>query len=297
MSGAPVTGFVGLGSMGSVLAANLVGAGHDVVAYDVAGPDRAPAGAAWADGTAEVARRSDVVVLSLPDGPVSAAVLDELLDAGSDRLAVVVQTSTIGVGAARAEADRAAEHGIAYVDAPVSGGIAGASSRTLTVMVAASDDGWALAEPTIAGLSDRRRRVGDEPGMAQAMKLANNFLSATALAATSEALAFGRTVGLDPATMIDVLNESSGRSSATEDKFPAEVLTGRYSSGFAGALMAKDVGLYLDEVAEADTATDIGSVTVDVWRRFAAAAPTADFTRIFPFVADGHAGGENVVSE
>ena len=128
------------------------------------------------------------MVLSLPDGSVSAAVLDELLGAGSDRLGLVVQTSTIGVGAARAEAARAAELGVAYVDAPVSGGIAGARSRTLTVMVAASDDGWALAEPTIAGLSDQRRRVGDEPGMAQAMKLANNFLSATALAATSEAL-------------------------------------------------------------------------------------------------------------
>ena len=98
MSRAPVTGFVGLGSMGSVLAANLVGAGHDVVAYDVAGPGRRPEGAAWADGTAEVARRADVVVLSLPDGRVSAAVLEELLASGSDRLALVVQTSTIGVG-------------------------------------------------------------------------------------------------------------------------------------------------------------------------------------------------------
>ena len=188
------------------------------------------------------------------------------------------------------EAARADGHGVAYVDAPVSGGIAGARSRTLTVMVAASDGSWALAEPTIAGLSDRRHRVGDEPGMAQAMKLANNFLSATALAATSEALAFGRAVGLDPTTMIDVLNASSGRSAATEDKFPNEVLTARYSSGFASALMAKDVGLYLDEVADVDTPAVLGSVTVDVWRRFAAADPAADFTRIFPFVADGQPG-------
>ena len=133
--------------------------------------------------------------------------------------------------------------------------------------------------------------------MAQAMKLANNFLSATALAATSEALAFGRAVGLDPATMIDVLNTSSGRSAASEDKFPAEVLTGRYSSGFASALMAKDVRLYLDEVAEADTAADLGAVTAGIWRRFAAADPAADFTRIFPFVADGLTGDENEVSE
>jgi 3-hydroxyisobutyrate dehydrogenase-like beta-hydroxyacid dehydrogenase len=276
--------------MGSVLAANLVGAGLDVIAYDVAGPDRVPVGAAWVDGPAELARRADVVVLSLPDGDVSAGVLDELLGAGSGRLGLVVQTSTIGVRAARVEAARADGHGVAYVDAPVSGGIAGARSRTLTVMVAASDSSWVLAEPTIAGLSDRRHRVGDEPGMAQAMKLANNFLSATALAATSEALAFGRAVGLDPTTMIDVLNASSGRSAATEDKFPNEVLSARYASGFATALMAKDVGLYLDEVGDVDAPAVVGSVVVDVWRRFAAADPTADFTRIFPFVADGPAG-------
>ena len=97
----------------------------------------------------------------------------------------------------------------------------------------------------LAGLSDVRHRVGDRPGLAQAMKLANNFLSATTLAATSEAIAFGLSEGLEMATMLEVLNGASGRSAATSDKFPNHVLTGRYASGFTNTLMAKDVDLYL----------------------------------------------------
>ena len=280
-------GFVGLGNMGGALAANLVGAGLTVVATDVAGPERAPAGSVWADDVAEVARRAEVVVLSLPDGAASASVCDEIATT-ADRLAThVVDTSTIGVAAAERIAARLADADMGYVDAPVSGGPAGARDRTLTVMVAGADEACVAVEPVLAGLSDRRRRVGERPGMAQALKLANNFLSATALAATSEAVAFGLSVGLDLATMVEVLDQSSGRSSATDDKFPNHVVTGRYASGFANSLMAKDVRLYLEEVADRDGAAAVGAVTAEVWQRFAAAEPGADFTRIFPFVAEG----------
>ena len=171
----------------------------------------------------------------------------------------VVDTSTIGVRAAQAVGDLLAEHGVAYVDAPVSGGVAGARARTLAVMYAAADDACAHVAPVLAGLSDRRHRVGDRPGMAQAMKLANNFLSATTLVATSEAIAFGLSEGLDMATMLEVLNDASGRSAATSDKFPREVLTGRYAAGFTNSLMAKDVRLYLQAVEERDGPASIGS--------------------------------------
>jgi 3-hydroxyisobutyrate dehydrogenase-like beta-hydroxyacid dehydrogenase len=136
----------------------------------------------------------------------------------------------------------------------------------------------------LEGLSDRRHRVGDRAGLGQAMKLANNFLSATALAATSEAVAFGRSAGLDMATMLDVLNASSGRSSATADKFPEHVLTGRYASGFTNSLMAKDLQLYLRAAEAGGTPASIAAVTASVWDRFATAEPGSDFTRIFPFV-------------
>jgi 3-hydroxyisobutyrate dehydrogenase len=287
--GVDVVGFVGLGNMGGALAANLVAAGHELVVHDVAGPDRAPAGSSFVDTVAEVARRSDVVVLSLPDGSVSELVCRRLVDVDAEERQVVhvIDTSTVGVQAATAIADHMEGAGVGYIDAPVSGGVAGAQARTLAVMYAGSDASCAVVEPVLAGLSDNRRRVGERPGMAQALKLANNFLSATALAATSEAIAFGLSVGLDMATMLEVLDTSSGRSAATHDKFPNHVLTGAYASGFANSLMAKDVRLYLDEVAARGGPAAIGTVTEDVWERFAAAEPGVDFTRIFPFVTGG----------
>jgi 3-hydroxyisobutyrate dehydrogenase len=280
-----IVGFVGLGNMGSVLAGNLVGTGHDVVSHDVAGPERNPAGAAFVDDVAQVAGRAHVVVLSLPDGTVSERVAREIAGVAERQVATVVDTSTIGLTAARAIGTLLAEAGIGYVDAPVSGGVAGARARTLSVMYAGKEAACRAAEPVLAGLSDRRRRVGDRPGMAQALKLANNFLSATALAATGEAIAFGLSVGLDMATMIEVIDGSSGRSAATSDKFPRHVLTGRYGAGFANSLMSKDLQLYLGAVEDEGVPSELGRVTESVWARFASEEPGADFTRIYPFVA------------
>jgi 3-hydroxyisobutyrate dehydrogenase len=277
-------GFVGLGNMGAALAANLVGAGMKVVAHDAAGPERCPEGAAHVGDAAQVAEKADVVVFSLPDGTVSEQVAREIAGAPGRRAAHVVDTSTIGVSAARAVAGLLAESGIGYVDAPVSGGVAGARARTLAVMYSGTDDACARVEPVLAGLSDRRHRVGDRPGLAQALKLANNFLSATALAATSEAVAFGVAAGLDMGTMLTVLNAASGRSGATSDKFPEHVLTGRYASGFTNSLMSKDVRLYLRSVEDQGGPTEVGAVTASIWERFADSEPGADFTRIFPFV-------------
>jgi 3-hydroxyisobutyrate dehydrogenase-like beta-hydroxyacid dehydrogenase len=269
--------------MGGALASNLVRAGFEVVAYDAAGPARTPTGARWAPSAADVARAAGTVVLSLPDGKVCGEVVGDLAGARDRRVTHVVDTSTVGVTAAL---DLAAL-GLAYVDAPVSGGVAGARARTLMVMYAGADADCARVEPVLDGLSDRRRRVGDRPGQAQALKLANNFLSATALAATSEAVAFGRAAGLDTAVMVQVLNASSGRSGATADKFPDEVLSGRYASGFSNTLMAKDVRLYLAEVARLGGARSVGAVTGSVWEEFSAAEPGADFTRVYPFIAGG----------
>ncbi len=144
------------------------------------------------------------------------------------------------------------------MDAPVSGGVAGARARTLSVMYAGPETACHAVEPVLAGLSDRRRRVGDRPGMAQALKLANNFLSATALAATSEAVAFGLSVGLDMGLMLEVIDASSGQSAATSDKFPNHVLTGRYAAGFANSLMSKDLKLYLLAVDELGAPSVLG---------------------------------------
>ena len=275
-----IVGAVGLGNMGQALAMNLVARGLDVVVHDAYSPERTPPGAVHVDDVDEVARRADVIVLSLPDGAACEEVAAAVVVAGDRRTTHVVDTSTVGVPAAERIDALLGSVGVVYVDAPVSGGPAGARARTLTVMFAGSDDACVAVAPVLEALSDRRHRVGVRPGMGQAMKLANNFLSATALAATSEAIAFGEAVGLDVATMLEVLNMSSGRNTATSDKFPNHVLTGSYSSGFANTLMAKDLRLY----AEAAGSPALGAVTLEIWERFAAAEPGVDFTRIFPFV-------------
>lgn len=272
-------GIVGLGNMGSALAENLVAAGLSPVAHDPVAP--CPDGARSVATVAQLAEEAEVVVLSLPDGAASLAVAGQLV---GGRVTHVVDTSTIGVAAAEQVDALLAGAGIGYVDAPVSGGPAGARARTLSVMVAGRDDDVAAVGDVVAGLSDGVRRVGERPGLSQALKLANNFLSATALAATSEVLAFGRRVGLDPATLIDVLDASSGRSSATADKFPNHVLPGTFDSGFANTLMAKDLGLWAEAVEATGSPSTIGPVTGELWARFAAAEPGADFTRIAPFV-------------
>jgi 3-hydroxyisobutyrate dehydrogenase-like beta-hydroxyacid dehydrogenase len=170
-------GFVGLGNMGSVLAGNLVEAGHEVMTHDLSGPGRSPAGAEFVSDLTQLARRADVVVFSLPDGGTSEQV------------------------------------------------------------------------------------------------------------ATSEAIAFGLSVGLDMETMLEVIDASSGQSAASRDKFPNHVLTGRYAAGFANSLMSKDLKLYVGAVETQGAPSVLGSVTESVWEQFAAAEPGADFTRIFPFVA------------
>jgi 3-hydroxyisobutyrate dehydrogenase-like beta-hydroxyacid dehydrogenase len=277
-------GVIGLGNMGSALAANLVGAGLDVVTHDVAGAARSPEGATFVPTVADVARAAEVLVLSLPNADTSTQVCAAIAAAGG-RTVTVVDTSTIGVAASASIADLLAAHGVGYVDAPVSGGPAGARARTLSVMYAGAESACAAAAQVLEGLSDRRRKVGERPGMGQALKLANNFLSATALAATSEAVAFGVSVGLDMGTMLEVLNASSGQSAATSDKFVNHVQTGRYASGFANSLMAKDLQLYLEAVGQEASPAVLGQVTTSMWERFAAEEPGVDFTRIYPFVA------------
>ena len=275
---------IGLGNMGAELATNLADAGQELLAFDLAGPDRAPAGATFAENVAEVSRRSDVILLSLPDGQASAAVVADVVATPQRRVGYLIDTSTVGISTAEANAAVLGDANIGFVDAAVSGGPAGARARTLLVMYAAPVHVCSQVEPVLRALSDRRQRVGDRPGMAQAAKLANNFLSATALASTSEALSFAASVGIDMGTMLDVLNASSGQSAATSDKFPNHVLNGRYASGFSNSLMAKDLRLYLTEATRRGRQTAMSDATTALWERFATRDPGADFTRIYAFV-------------
>ncbi|MHA1570796.1 MAG: NAD(P)-dependent oxidoreductase, partial [Alphaproteobacteria bacterium] len=275
-------GFVGLGAMGAPMVANLVAAGHEVVVFDKAGTvARAPAGTRPAATLADVVQTAHCVFLSLPDAAASAAVADDICAVVDRAVAHVIDLSTVGITAARTISATYAGAAITYIDAPVSGGQAGARAGTLSIIWGGPGDVLEHHRPALNALSKNVFHVGDEPGQGQAMKLLNNFLSATAMAATSEAMAFGLDHGLDMATMLDVLNASTGQNQATADKFPKRIVTGTYDAGFRTELMAKDLSLYISSACASGAPRAIGQHVHDIWQATARALPDSDFTRIF----------------
>jgi 3-hydroxyisobutyrate dehydrogenase len=279
------TGFIGLGNMGAPMAANLAAAGWPLVVHDAAGTrERAPEQASIADSVAEVVAEAAVVLLSLPDSAVVDAVSDAIIAAPSRAAKRIVDTSTIGIAQARRVHEKLAGAGVEYVDAPVSGGVAGARAGTVSIMVSAPATSLEALRPILESFTGNIFHVGIEPGQGQAMKILNNFLSGTAMAATSEAVAFGESQGLDLSTMLDVLNVSTGRNTASSDKFVNRILTETYDAGFSCAQMNKDLKLYREGLAQAGSADPVSGAVAQIWRRFLDASAKADITQIYPFI-------------
>jgi 3-hydroxyisobutyrate dehydrogenase-like beta-hydroxyacid dehydrogenase len=288
-------GFVGLGRMGAPMAGRLLDAGHDLVVHDVdpGAVERLTArGAGAAASAAEVADRAELVLTSLPTPEiVREVVLGASGLAAGGRIRHLVELSTTGAPTARSVAAELAGRDVVAVDAPVSGGTGGAAKGTLAIMVACPADALAVVEPLLAHLG-RVFHVGTEPGLGQAMKLVNNYLSAAALATTSEAMVLGTKAGLDPRTMIDVLNAGSGRNSATQDKFPRSVLPRTFDHGFATGLMEKDLRLFAEEAAGLEVPLRVGSAVRQMWQQASRElGPASDFTSIVRLV-EGWAGVE-----
>lgn len=282
-------GWIGLGNMGYRMSRHLADAGHELVVADAATTERAPPGAKLAKSNTEVAALADTVILSLPDGAVSKTVAREIAATSPRRVKTVIDTSTIGIKAAEAVADILAKADIAFVDAPVSGGTAGAEKATLTVMLACPAETYERLAPLMS-LMGRPFYVGRKPGQGQAVKLLNNFLSATALAATSEAIAFGVRQGIEMKTILDIVNASTGRNSATDDKFPRRIMHERYDAGFTAKLQLKDIKLYLENAREAGISDDIADTVVRVWSDMDANLPRADICEMYPYTRDGRGG-------
>jgi 3-hydroxyisobutyrate dehydrogenase len=279
-------GFIGLGKMGAPMAANIASATPGLVCFDAVGTaERLPPGAVAAGSIADIAERCSTVLLSVPDGSATMAVAAAI--AAAERLSVetVIDLSTIGPEAADETAGLLQAAGVVYCDGPVSGGTAGARAATISLMFAGPLDVLDAHRQLLESFTGKVFHVGERAGQGQAMKLLNNYLSATALAATSEAMTFGSAHGLDMETMIDVLNVSTGRNSATADKFPNRVLTGTYDAGFSTAHMSKDVGLFNSGAAAAGTAHAVAAAVTDTWSGCDAALPGSDFTEIWKFVA------------
>ena len=277
-------GFVGVGKMGGPMAGRLLDAGHALVVYDIRNEAMAPLaarGAATANSSRAVADAADIVFFSLPEpGDVRGEALGDGGVIKGMRAKILVDLSTTGPRTTIPVAKALAEAGITMIDAPVSGGAAGAMKGTLAVMASGASEPLARVEPLLR-IFGKVFNVGCEPGQGQAMKLANNLLSAAALAITSEVMVMGVKSGLDPKLMIDVINASTGRNTATETKFPISILTRRFAYGFATGLMHKDVRLYLEEAEALDVPLTLSKAVTAMWRATEAElGPDSDYTEV-----------------
>ena len=251
-------GFVGLGAMGAPMVGRLLEAGHRVVVHDLspsAVRAATAAGARAAGSPAEVAARVDVVMVSLPTPDVVRQVaLGENGLAAGGRAKVYVDLSTTGARVAREVADALAPRGIVALDAPVSGGVAGARAGSLAIMVSGDVAAYETVRSALLAIGRNTIFVGDRVGQGQTLKLVNNLMAAANYAVASECLVMGAKAGLDPNVMVDVINKSSGRSFVSETFVAKAVLSRAFDFGFRMELMSKDARLALQE-AEALGAT------------------------------------------
>ena len=271
------------------MARHLVEAGHTVVGHDIdqAAMDRAAAtGVTPADDPAAVATAADAVVLSLPGPAAVTAVVDEAI-AGFDGGETVIDCTTSRPDTTSAVAEHLAGHDVALLGAPVSGGQSGAEAGTLSAIVGGSPAALEATRGVLEAFTDDVFHVSDRPEHGHACKLLNNYLSFTALVATSEAVALGADLGLDVDTMVSVFSASTGRNSATEDKFPNQIVTGAYDAGFAMGLMDKDIKLFAEFAEEREMRLMLGTVLRNlVGYARSDRGPEADMTEIYPFLRE-----------
>ena len=275
-------GFIGLGNMGFPMAQRLIHAGHHVITFDT----RAEAldsvvalGARAASSPKEVADAAETVLASLPSPDVALSVAtgaDGVIE--GSRVKRYVDLSTVGSRTAVQIHDLLAQRNIVAIDSPVSGGVSGAQKGMLAVMGSGPRSEFDVVKPILETIGNTFY-IGQKPGAAQTMKLANNILAATVLVATSEVVVMGVKSGLDPSVMIDVLNAGSGGTSASRDKFPRAILPRTFDYGFATGLMVKDVGLYLDEAKGLGVSVEVAEAVGRLWDlAMRDQGPDSDFT-------------------
>ena len=278
-------GFIGLGNMGAPMAANLLAAGFEVTGYDTAA---APEGLTLAPSAAAAAKGADVVITMLPGGDILRSVAAQIhpaMQAG----AIHLDCSTVDVASARTVASSAAAHGLAALDAPVSGGIGGATAGTLTFMVGGPEDAVATARPLFDIMGQKAVHCGDA-GNGQAAKICNNMILGATMAVTCEAFALADKLGLDRQAMFDVVSTSSGASWSMTTYCPAPGIgptspaDNGYQPGFAAGLMLKDLRLSQQAASEADADTPIGRAATALYETFAETEGQGgmDFSALLP---------------
>ena len=261
-------GFIGLGKMGFPMARRLIEARHQLVVFDqrTQTMDKLVAlGAQAASSPKDVADRAETVMASLPSLQASLDVAtgkDGVIE--GKRVRRFVDLSTVGSHMAVRIHDLLAKRNIVQLDSPVSGGVGGAEKGTLAVMVSGPRADFEAVKGALDAIG-KVFFIGEKPGSAQTMKLANNLLSATAVVATSEAVVMGVKAGLDAAVMIEVINAGSGMNTASRDKFPRSILPRTFDFGFATGLMVKDVRLCLEEAKSLGLSMEVAEAVGRLW--------------------------------
>src|SRR5258708_27169688 len=275
-------GFMGLGRLGFPRARRLIEARHQLVVFDQrkdAVDKLVAVGAQAASSPRDVADRAETVLASLPSLQASLEVAtgrDGVIE--GKRIRRFVDLSTVGSQMAVRIHDLLAKRNLVQLDSPVSGGVGGAEKGTLAVMVSGPRADFEAAKPALDVIG-KVFFIGEKPGSAQTMKLANNLLSATAVVATCEAVTIGVKSGLDANVMIDVINAGSGMNTASRDKFPRAILPRSFDFGFATGLMVKDVRLCLEEAKALGLSMEVAEAVGHLWEVvIREMGPEPDFT-------------------
>jgi 3-hydroxyisobutyrate dehydrogenase-like beta-hydroxyacid dehydrogenase len=279
-----VLGFIGLGRMGGPMSCRLMDAGYGLCVFDTDNAAMKPLldrGAKAASSPADVASNAEIVLISLPTPPIVQAVtLGENGISGGKVVRTVIDLSTTGPGMASIVAKGLGAKKIGWIDAPVSGGVAGAKGGTLAVMVSCPKATYEAVMPILENFG-KLFFTGEKPGLAQVAKLANNLLAAAALVVSSEAFAMAVKAGINARVLVDIVNVSSGRNSATQDKFPKSVLPGTFDFGFTTGLSYKDVRLCVDEAEALGVPMVVGAAVREMLAITQAKyGPASDFTSI-----------------
>ncbi|HJU19874.1 MAG TPA: 3-hydroxyisobutyrate dehydrogenase [Stellaceae bacterium] len=288
-------GFLGLGNMGLPMAVNLVKAGHEVGAWDIMPAARerfVGRGGRLAASAAEATAVAEIVITMLPAGPeVRAAYLgaDGIL-AKARPGTLLVDCSTIDVETARAVAAAAKEAGFAMLDAPVSGGVAGAEAATLTIMVGGAEEAFARARPVLEAMGRTIVHAGPA-GNGQAAKICNNMILGASMIAVCEAFGLAEKLGLAAQTLFDVSSKSSGQCWALTSycpvpgPVPAAPSNRGYAPGFTAAMMLKDLRLAQQAAGAAGAATPLGAAAASLYQLFVdEGAGGSDFSAIYRFI-------------
>lgn len=285
----PAVGFVGVGNIGAPMCRHLVDGGYQVTVFDTsirALEEFRGTVATIASSLTDLARRSEVVVLSLPDSDVVERVVlgREGLAEGLAGGEVLIDTSSSRPSSTRRIAAHLAEKGIDMLDAPVSGGVLRAKEGSLAVMVGGREEVYERHRELLGSFGGQVFYVGGH-GAGHMTKCLNNLTSATTLAAAAEVVLLGARAGLEPETLVEVINASSGRSYSTEVKFPRYVLNRAFDDGFAIRLMSKDVKIALDTAADLEGPMVIGTAVGRVWEEAASGGFGSEgHTAIYDFI-------------